>query len=53
MILHSSNMLERDISGEQKPRGVQLIDWGLESPFCSPDPEFFPGTQSYSHNESK
>lgn len=53
MILHSSNMLERDISGEQKPHGVLLIDWGLESPFCSPDPEFFPGTQSYSHNESK
>lgn len=45
--------LETDISSEQNPRGVLLINWGLESPFCSPDPEFFPGTQGYSHNENK
>lgn len=53
MILPSTNILETNISGEQKPHGVLLIKWGLESPFCSPDPEFFPGTQGYSHNENK
>lgn len=53
MILHDTNILETDISGEQKPLGVLLIKSDLKITLLVSRPRlcslFFPGIQSCSH----